>query len=209
MPKNEPPEFDINKVAAEFVKSNIENFVKLGTNVFKTATHKFQLRIDRTYKKYFILPRLDALFEFIGYKEGEITIEQFLKYAQAAHITIQFGQKNAELFGGTINQKDGRDFSALASFTLKNCGAAVGWKGFQKRNEHSKCLIEKYGSEDASEAVFNLSALTAEDEFAKDLFEKGSFFSVQPLQIMQKVRHALKEKAAKKEASLDEILKRT
>jgi hypothetical protein len=48
--------------------------------------------------------------------------------------------------------------------------------------------------------------LTPEDDFIKDLFHKGSFFSVQTLQVMIKVRDTLKEKTARKEASLDEIL---
>jgi hypothetical protein len=52
MPKKEPSEFDINKVTAEFVQKNIENFVKLGTDVFKTAAQKVQHHLDRTYKAY-------------------------------------------------------------------------------------------------------------------------------------------------------------
>lgn len=52
MPKKDSPEFNINKVAAEFVQNNIENFVRVGTGVFKTASDKIKLHLDRTYKAY-------------------------------------------------------------------------------------------------------------------------------------------------------------
>jgi hypothetical protein len=37
MSTNDPPEFDINKVASEFMQKNIEGFVKLGTGIFKVS----------------------------------------------------------------------------------------------------------------------------------------------------------------------------
>jgi len=52
MPKKQPAEIDINKVAAEFIQNNIEKFVKLGTGLLKIASDKLQLHLDRTYKLY-------------------------------------------------------------------------------------------------------------------------------------------------------------
>jgi hypothetical protein len=166
----------------------------------------YEIRPD-VVEKYYLLPRLDNLFEFIGYIGGDITREQFLKYMQAAHVELRFGQKNSKDFSGTVNEEDKLGLSDLASFTLHHCGGAVGWGGFNKLRQGAKHLLEKYGSDDDSERVYVLGTLTAEDDFIKDLFQKGSFFSGQTLQVMAKVRDTLKEKAAKKEASLDEILK--
>jgi hypothetical protein len=119
MAKNEPKELDPNKIAAEFVQNNIENFVKL--------------------------------------------------------------------------------------FILKHCGALVGWSGFKTHDQDTDFLVKKYRGN--GDAKYELAKLNPEDEFIKDLFQKGSFFSVQTLQVMAKVRDILKEKTARKEASLDEILK--
>jgi acyl-CoA hydrolase len=108
---------------------------------------------------------------------------------------------------GTLNKQDERDLSTLASFTLKNCGSAVGWGGFKRNDEGTKMLCDKFGPQDRTAKVYKLADLTVEDTIVKDLFQHGSFFSVKPLQVMTKVRHAINSKASRKEASLEQILK--
>jgi hypothetical protein len=166
----------------------------------------YEIRPD-VVEQYYLLPKLDALFEFIGYQGGAITKEQFLKYAQVTHSEVQLGRKNEEHFTASVNAKDIQGFASLSSFALRHCGRQVGWNGFKKVCEDSKWMLEKYGSEDGAYKVYALAGMTADTDFIKDLFEKGSFFSVETLQVMAKIRVALKEKTAKKESSLEEILK--
>src|ERR1700761_8080803 len=58
MAKKEQGEFDINAIAAEFIKINMERFVDLGADILKLAKHKMQLNLNKTYKAY-----LKSLFE--------------------------------------------------------------------------------------------------------------------------------------------------
>lgn len=102
-----------------------------------------------------------------------------------------------------VNAKDKHHFSDLASFVVRHCGKLVGWKRYPNHEEDTNFLNEKYGTAGG----FSLVNMKAEDDFIKDLFVKGSYFSVQTLQLMLSVQKALEQKAAKKEASLDDILK--
>jgi len=68
-------------------------------------------------------------------------------------------------------------------------------------------MIAKYGSKDNENRTYQLAKLTVQDDFIKDLYQYGSYFSAQTLQVMANVWRSIKEKTAKKEASLEEILK--
>ncbi|HEY6806541.1 MAG TPA: NACHT domain-containing protein [Pyrinomonadaceae bacterium] len=45
-------DFDINRIAAEFVQQNIENFYNTGKDVLKGAANAIRLRLNRSYKEY-------------------------------------------------------------------------------------------------------------------------------------------------------------
>jgi len=55
-------------------------------------------------------------------------------------------------------------------------------------------MLEKYGSDDESDKVYELATLTANTISSKIYLRRALFFSVQTLQVMRKVRDALREK---------------
>jgi len=50
--RNMQDELDVNKITAEFLKQNLDDFCDTARGVLKTAKTKVRLRLDRTYKSY-------------------------------------------------------------------------------------------------------------------------------------------------------------
>jgi hypothetical protein len=103
-------EFDINAVTAEFIKQNIESFLKTSRGFFKVATKEIRLRLDRTYtdylncvldkyskaKSFFIRTEPQFLYEFyvplsIRCRNTTITNPQFTDVVNLSHYIILTG----------------------------------------------------------------------------------------------------------------------
>ena len=162
----------------------------------------YEIRPD-IIEKHLLLPKLDKLCEVIGYVNAPVTVEHFLKFMQAAHSKMQFGQIESENFSGFVNEKDTHGFSKLSSFIKRFCAANNGFKESKKTKADTKFLLQKYGTVDGSLKVYELNAFTKDDAFIIDLAKHGNFFSIERLQMLIDVREALKMKTAEKESSLD------
>jgi len=105
----------------------------------------------------------------------------------------------------TIKEKN-KHYSDVTSFVLRKCAGSAGWTGSKTYEQDARFLRKKYAIE-GEEKDLDLAHFTAQDEFIKDLSQKGSYFSIRTLEALIKARSAFEEKSAKAEASLDEILK--
>ena len=155
-------------------------------------------------EKYYLLPQLDKLFKALSYTSGEFTTSQFLKFLGLDVECISFEGKKVHFYRDAFDDAQAR-LTEFAAFALNTCGKLVGRT--EPEDFEKTFPINKYSPATGVEQTFTVQDLTPEDELTKDLFRHGSFFSVKTLQVLVKIRDALRDRAARQQTSLEDILK--
>ena len=150
-------------------------------------------------ERVYIIPGVERLERFMRLKK-HLGLTHYTRYLKAAYTSFDIYQN--ELSG--YSDSDEYGFSDLVSFTLWKCGHLMGWTNFPE-NDDVYFLAEKY---DALEKLVTIgtSDLTPQNEFVRDLSDKGQFFSMKTLELIIDIKKALIQKHQSADISLEEIL---
>ena len=150
-----------------------------------------------------IIPQLERLEKYLKIKR-KVGITHFVRYLKSAFTTIEI--RDGRILG-TNKAKEGSNYSAVVSFTLRNWGKLIDFKFVRKKIEPDldKYFAEKYAP-DNEHVVMQVSQLTYRDEFVQDLATSGGFFSIHTLESVLKIKDALVQKHQEVGATLEEIL---
>jgi len=175
----ELPEFDQNKVIAEFIKLNIDSFIDLGKDIFKGTKESIQIRLKTVYstylknvserygksKSFFIRDEPQELSTFyvpVGLQSSNINIK-------TANLRAILSHNTKSIISGTAGSGKSILLKYLLLDALKNKKQVPVFLELRDNN------IEQTSLFDNILGIFDCFGLNLESKFIKKAFSVGQF----------------------------------
>lgn len=150
-------------------------------------------------EKAVILPQFDKVINTLNIK-GKIGIRAYVKWLKLSWDSFEI-TSDGELTG--LHTDNTKTLNALIDFALKNYANKIGFVGFKNIKSHN---FESNYKIKNDTFIYDASKANINDEFIKDLFEHGRYFSVLTLQLILSIRNYLVQSHNDHQTSVEELL---